>query len=251
MGEDCSRRARLLETRLLVGALLEERPDDFDDHCEELAIHFSVDVAIPGLFIEWLHRIGKRALDVLEVLGFGDEDDDSVVKVGSRPRRGAVGKPDDHLHGDALRGDHWKGDRSQDSQLPEGPVQKGHSHDLSRLFASSPRHRTDSPAIVRIRQLEGDTPPTPGKRRKLSLRRDNKVLDRRFQVEFDSPTALLYPSSTTIATPPLSLPPARKKTAATDGTIVLETPPKVSIVPSRSSTPGCSQKIQSLSLEAE
>jgi hypothetical protein len=69
------REARLLETRLLVGSILEDLAN-FEDCYEELAVHYSVDVPMSGVFVEWLCKLGGRAREVLKVLGLeGDEED--------------------------------------------------------------------------------------------------------------------------------------------------------------------------------
>lgn len=226
----------MLETMVLTCSLFNRKPACFDDYCEELAVHFSVDVSIPPVFLEWLRRIGGRAKEVLEVLGHAEdpEDDQPHFHVGP-VRRASIGQP----------------------------------KDLAHHFSPNGQLRADSPAITRIRVQEGlqpDTSPTHGKRRRVSLRQDSKALDQRYVVEFDSPTISRPSQSSTKAgemwaTPPLQavqtpesmvkLSPKRKRTALKDGTIVLETPPKAPTLPSRSSTPGCSQKVQSLSLESD
>jgi hypothetical protein len=71
---DSCKKARLLETRLLVGIMIEI--PGFQDAYEELAIHYSVDVTISEPFIRWLKTLGGRAEEVLEALGFGSDDQD-------------------------------------------------------------------------------------------------------------------------------------------------------------------------------
>lgn len=80
--ENSSRQARLLETRILVGIIMMDRPDGFEDWCEELVVHYSIDVKIPEIFISILKRFNQKRsksgpIEVLEMLGLeGEEDED-------------------------------------------------------------------------------------------------------------------------------------------------------------------------------
>lgn len=93
---------------------------------------------------------------------------------------------------------------------------------------------------------EGTEGATPNKRRRLSSKQD------RFRIEVDSPTAVLFNHG---GTPKASqdaktnhrnsIVPRKKY----DQTLILETPPRLTFAISRSSTPGCSQRINNLSLD--
>ncbi|PJF19577.1 hypothetical protein PSACC_00609 [Paramicrosporidium saccamoebae] len=50
--------------------------EGFEDDCEELAVHYSVDVAIPETFVKWLRVLGGRGEEVLEILGLDGEESD-------------------------------------------------------------------------------------------------------------------------------------------------------------------------------
>lgn len=93
--------------------------------------------------------------------------------------------------------------------------------------------------------IEGVDEATPNKRRRVSSKQD------RLRIEVDSPAAVLFNSGT-----PKALQDA--KTNNRNGsisrkkyeqTLILETPPRITFAISRSSTPGCSQRINNLSLE--
>ena len=183
-----SRIARVLETKILLIAILSCEKLDFEDLCEELAVHFSVDVAVSEKFIFWLRRWSdERAQVALMILGMDQSEDD-------------------------------------------GPV-----HDpIDKIEMAS-----DPFVSVVDAQMEFN------KRRKISM----SIGDERRHVEIGTPV-LQSQSKIVKEQPSTGLGGQETQTpkkTPMDNTIILATPPK-NPCDSQSSTPGCSQIVQNLSL---
>ena len=187
--DDPSRIARVLETKILLIAILSCETLDFEDLCEELAVHFSVDVTVSERFIFWLRRWNdERSQVALMILGMDQSEDDGPIH-----------------------------DRIDKIEITSDP------------FAS-----------VADAQMEVN------KRRKISL----SIGDERRHVEIHTPVSQSQPK-TVKEQPPTGLGRQETRTpkkASMDNTIILATPPK-NLCDSRSSTPGCSQIVQNLSLD--
>jgi len=187
--DDPSRIARVLETKILLITALSCGTLGFEDLCEELAVHFSVDVNISEKFISWLRRWSdERAQIALMILGMDQSDDD-------------------------------------------GPV-----HDRIGNIEIVP-----DPFVGAV-----DAQVEPNRRRKISM----AISDKRRHVEIHTPVSQ---SQSKVPREQTSSGVGKQETrtprkTSTDSTIVLATPPK-NFRDSRSSTPGCSQIVQSLSLD--
>lgn len=218
------RRTRFLETFLLSRIFLYSNTgkgqDDNasswqEDLIDELALNYSIDVQMSDKFSEWLHRLRPTSLLALEILGLLDGEDDL-----------------DEIH--------FSHDRVDD--LP-GLV--GKRSCISR----------DDPTTCSTRS-DKDHGSTTTKKRISFIRRDSNgpavsgviVGDPRYHVEVKrTPTTI--PPSTLSKNPQShrSEKSASQRQSKTDCTIILATPPRNSSF-SRSSTPGCSEHVQRLSL---
>lgn len=115
--EGAARMARFLETKLLIGTMIEI--PTFEDDCEELAIHYSVDVSIPESFIGWLDVLrGGRAEAILETLGLAncdlDDGPDLLIPLNTITTNESLTAPNTKVHqmqiAIIIRGDFYWGE---------------------------------------------------------------------------------------------------------------------------------------------
>lgn len=244
--EGSVRVARFLETLLLVVLVASARGKqielvfDWEEVCEELALHFSIDVPLPGPFLEWLVRLRQEcelARIALDILGWIEEEEgearegrdegedagEDATELVSRTRTRTI---------EGARDRDDKGCGEGGSRRNSSECQSGSEHKFDR------KH---SPTAVDCSPLAESHSGTPGKRR--CLLRGNII-----QVEVPTSGGESRRPSGTTGQPPDTRQSPQRTSQARDPTIILATPPRLLTIPSRSSTPGCSQQVRNLSL---
>lgn len=292
--EGSVRIARFLETILLAALVVDSPPGgenvadwpfDWEEVCEELALHFSIDVPLPTPFVEWLVRLRvrhPRARIALDILGWADDDDDDDANGGgsdggtigadSGPASNPNGNDDDNTgRADGGEGDDGSGDGNINDTGGDG---RGNERNRAAVSSSGKSQREacrsgngngggnrgGRRSMERLTERRGslttiDHGPggeshsgTPGKRRCCLLR--GSII----QVEIATGTSsgdhkrtdFITGSSTQTSDPSRS---PQRTLQTRDPTVILATPPRLLAPPSRSSTPGCSQQVRGLSLE--
>lgn len=281
-GEGSVRLARFLETILLTALLVvdvwgggdeQKLPFDWEEVCEELALHFSIDVPLPTPFFEWLVRLRThcpRARTALDILGWADDDDDDdddgdgktmsagAYSNGNDGADASAGYADkDDGYGGANDDSHTNGDSGSDDKRNEKTRMAAPGSGTSPKGADrgrSGRHHMERLAERRGSLATIDHGPggethagTPGKRRCCLLRGSLIQVEISTVPGGDPKRSNLIVGGSTQTLDLTRSPPRTMQTR--DPTVILATPPRLLAPPSRSSTPGCSQQVRTLSLE--
>lgn len=207
-----AQRARLLETCILA-MLADEDKSNLEEWCEELAIHYSVDVSIPESFLFRLQHLHSPTVEILQILGLNTDDPDPPTL-----------------------------DIPHSNWLPHEKLPSPQPHSQYQKQQHSSQNYIDSKSQIALNQIFQ-------RRFSAKSRRQSDaehLLDNRLQVNLENHDFFAKTTRHTARKTQPRVETFRKRKSA-DQTIVLETPCKQTAI-SRSSTPGCSQKISKLSL---